>query len=183
MLRPQIENWTSDLEAEELARLAADRRVLEVGSYHGFGTVIMAQAGAEVWALDWHQGDRDLGDLNTLPKWWRNVRRHELEDRVVGLVGRSERVLPVLKRGYYDLVFVDGYHSYEQARLDLLLSIPLLAPNGVLAVHDYCPTWPSVVRAVDELFGALPREPPQFRLVDSLAVIDRSLAFPTKFSR
>lgn len=177
--RPLIEGWTSNAEAAELARLAAGRQVLEVGAFKGFGTVLMAQAGATVWAIDWHRGDADLGERDTLCAWWTNVRRHHVEDQVVGLVGRSVPVMAALVAQRFDLVFIDAYHAYEAVRADITAALPLLSPGGLMAFHDYDPRiWPGVVRAVDELVeqllrdGRLARQSGRkLRVVDSLAVV------------
>ena len=45
-----------------------------------------------------------------------------------------------------DVVFVDGDHEYEQARRDAHNALAILAPEGVLFLHD---TWP-VFRAATE---------------------------------
>lgn len=170
MRRPLIDSWTSDAEAAELARLAKGRKVLELGTYRGFGAVLMALAGArQVHAVDWHRGDSSLGPTDTLCAWWTNVRRHHVEDLVVGHVGRSEAVLSLFYPESFDLAFIDADHEYEAVRRDILLVLPLMEEGGVLAFHDYCPVWPGVVRAVDELCErqTLPK-----RLVDSLAVVN-----------
>ena len=153
MKRPRIDSWTTDAEAAELARLAAGKIVLEVGTYKGFGAVLMAQAGATVWAVDWHRGDADLGATDTLCAWWTNVRRAGVADQVVGLVGRSDRVLTALRHRWWDMAFIDGDHSYEAVTQDIRLTLPLVRAGGLLVFHDYCPTWPGVVRAVDELIA------------------------------
>lgn len=168
MKRPNIPNWTSDAEAAELARLAPRCRVLEVGTFRGFGAVWMALNGATVWAVDWHRGDADLGELDTLTSWWTNVRRHHVEDQVVGLVGRSADVLPLLLPKSFDVAFVDAAHDLASVRADIAMVRPLLRAGGVLACHDYCAVWPGVVEAVDELVktGEM-----ALRCVDSLAIL------------
>jgi predicted O-methyltransferase YrrM len=170
MQRPDIEGWTTDPEAKALAELAAGKTVLEVGAYKGFGTVLMAQAGATVWAVDWHRGDADLGPRDTLCGWWTNVRRHHVEDQVVGLVGRSQDVLPLLREGMFGLAFIDGYHAYEAVTEDVRLALPLLAPGGLVAFHDYSDTWPDVKRAVNELAADQTRGG-KVQLYGSLAVV------------
>jgi predicted O-methyltransferase YrrM len=171
-VRPLIEGWTSDREAAELGRLAAGRVVLEVGTYRGFGAVLMARAGAvRVWAVDWHRGDPDLGERDTLCGWWGNVRRHGVADQVVGLVGRSEVVLPLLRPQSFELAFIDAYHAEEAVRRDIELVLPLMRPAGVLAFHDYSTTWPGVIRAVDALRERQGRGWPM-RVIDSLAVLE-----------
>lgn len=170
-MRPAIDNWTTDREAAELRRLAAGKVVLEVGTYKGFGAILMAQAGATVWAADWHRGDADLGPRDTLCAWWTNVRRHHVEDQVVGLVGRASQVLPMLRYASFDLAFIDGDHAYEAVREDIENVLPLLRTGGVLAFHDYSPTWPGVRQAVDELRHRMGRAYPM-RIVGSLAVLE-----------
>ena len=38
-----------------------------------------------------------------------------------------------------DLVFIDGGHSYAQARRDYENALRIIAPGGTLALHDTCP--------------------------------------------
>lgn len=179
-IRPMFEGWTSDAEVEELVRLVAGKTVLEVGAYRGFGTVVMAQAGATVWAIDWHRGDAALGPRDTLCGWWTNVSRHHVEDQVVGLVGRSREVMAMLRPSTFDVVFIDADHSYDAVREDIDGALRLVKDQGgVLAFHDYNrEVWPGVVRAVDELveqllkLGMLARQDGRkLRVVDSLAVV------------
>lgn len=39
-----------------------------------------------------------------------------------------------------DLVFIDGLHTYEQSRADVLNALPLLSKKGVIVMHDCSPT-------------------------------------------
>ncbi|MFH0883264.1 MAG: CmcI family methyltransferase [bacterium] len=89
------------------------------------------------------------------------------------LAGRSEDVAPHLaelfkKDGHRPpFIFIDGDHSYEGVRRDLLNYWPLLDVGGILVVHDYLPPLdecnreailfhhagnePGIRRAVDEV--------------------------------
>lgn len=66
-----------------------------------------------------------------------------------------------------DMVFIDGDHSYEGCRDDILNWLPNIKPGGIIAVHDYkketvfqrtdlppnvphYKAWPGVDAAVDE---------------------------------
>lgn len=40
---------------------------------------------------------------------------------------------------YYDIVFVDGLHIFEQAYRDIVNSLKWLSPNGTIVVHDCNP--------------------------------------------
>jgi len=40
---------------------------------------------------------------------------------------------------YFDLVFIDGLHMYEQVKKDILNSLKFLNSNGIILVHDCLP--------------------------------------------
>jgi len=48
---------------------------------------------------------------------------------------------------FFDCVFIDGLHVYEQARKDILNSIKFLNTNGLIILHDCLPTkiWNQIV--------------------------------------
>lgn len=46
----------------------------------------------------------------------------------------------------YDIVFVDSFHTYRASRLDLLGAMCLLAPHGIMVVHDCNPTDATIVQ-------------------------------------
>lgn len=53
-----------------------------------------------------------------------------------------------------DMVFVDGDHSYEHCKSDILSWLPHIKPGGVIALHDYHKdVWPGVAQATDETLG------------------------------
>ena len=39
----------------------------------------------------------------------------------------------------FNLIFIDGLHTYDQARKDLINSIKVLKPNGCIVMHDFLP--------------------------------------------
>jgi hypothetical protein len=42
----------------------------------------------------------------------------------------------------FDVIFIDGLHTYDQARRDVINAIKFLNPNGWVALHDMLPrTW------------------------------------------
>jgi len=174
----EIPTAVTEREAVRLQELAAGRRVLEMGAHLGFSTIVLAREAAELHSVDWHRGELDR-EGDSLVRFRDNLRSHGVEDRVLVHVGSFEAVLPTLRPGF-DLIFIDGCHSYEAVRQDIKLALPLLLPNGVLAFHDYdrehqngfragdwagflATDW-GVTRAVDEL--GQPCE-----VVDTLAIL------------
>ena len=67
---------------------------------------------------------------------------------------RSELALPkILEQGEgrFDLVFIDGWHTFDHTLLDSFYATRLLRVDGVLAIHD---VWhPGVSRAVEFLMN------------------------------
>lgn len=55
------------------------------------------------------------------------------------------RALVASRRQYYDLVFVDPHHTYENSYEDLVGALELVRPGGMIVVHDCNPRDPSIV--------------------------------------
>jgi predicted O-methyltransferase YrrM len=171
----------AEVELDRLNELAVGKTVLEIGSRYGASTIGMAGSGAAVvYALDWHKGDKwheaaGAGVGDTLTQFWLHVYFYKLRDKIIPLVGSSQQVLPLLQDETFDLIFVDGDHSYEGASYDFQQALRLLKPGGTIAIHDYerelkltgyqgTPLEIGVTRAADELLGSADEQ------VDSLAI-------------
>jgi predicted O-methyltransferase YrrM len=132
--------------------------VLEIGSYCGRSTILLAEAarlaGTVAVTVDHHRGseeqqpgweyhdtslvDPEVGLMDTLPRFRRTLHAAGLEPYVVALVGRSPQ-LARLWGTQVGLVFVDGGHTDEHATGDYEGWVPHLAPEGLLVVHDVFP--------------------------------------------
>lgn len=42
-------------------------------------------------------------------------------------------------KNFFDIIFIDGLHHYEQVKKDILNSLKVLNPGGVILVHDCLP--------------------------------------------
>ena len=180
--------WSSlmDEESAKLRELAKDKRVLEIGAAFGFSTSNLASTAKHVWSCDphnivpsWHLFGIETHDVlnkygaGTLPVLQQNLIDAGLDKKVTICIGYSQELLgrdtPLVKelRGKIDLAFIDGDHSVNACLTDLENCARLLAPGGVLAVHDYGEfNNPGVQIAVDEWRRVVPIE-----LVGTLAVI------------
>ncbi|WP_042379713.1 class I SAM-dependent methyltransferase [Streptacidiphilus melanogenes] len=132
--------------------------VLEIGTYCGRSTILLAEAarlaGTVAITVDHHRGseeqqpgweyhdtslvDPEVGLMDTLPRFRRTLHAAGLEPHVVALVGRSPQ-LASLWGTQVGLVFVDGGHTDEHATGDYEGWVPHLAPEGLLVVHDVFP--------------------------------------------
>jgi methyltransferase family protein len=165
--RIEIVTALTENEKNCLAELARGAVVLEVGSQQGASTVAMAREAKVVHAVDWHRGDPEAGEGDTLLSYWRNLHAYGVRDRVVTHIGDSALVLPSLRLGAFSGVFLDGCHEEEAVRRDLALAEPLVQQGGWFAFHDYGRF--GVTPVVDEFVenGDL-----SMRVVDSIAVVE-----------
>jgi predicted O-methyltransferase YrrM len=71
----------------------------------------------------------------------------------------SDVAAPMFKDGYFDMVYLDGDHTYGGVSRDVKAWLPKVRKGGVLAGHDYNPSGKydrklcDVDRAVDDCFG------------------------------
>lgn len=132
-----ISSAVSQEECEKLGELADDKICLELGSWYGRSAVAMGSVAKRIHAVDWHKGDPQSGQVDTLKGFMANIDRYGIRGRAVVHVGRNEEVLPALALGYFDLVFVDSFHTQAAVERDIELVVPLVKPGGVIAFHDY----------------------------------------------
>ncbi|MEU2394230.1 class I SAM-dependent methyltransferase [Streptomyces sp. NPDC007369] len=132
--------------------------LLEVGTYCGRSTILLAdaarEAGVSAITVDHHRGseeqqpgweyhdpsvvDPEIGLMDTLPAFRRTLHRAGLEEHVIAIVGRSPQVAAVWG-GELGFVFIDGGHTDEHATGDYEGWVPHLAEGGTLVIHDVFP--------------------------------------------
>ena len=137
---PAIPGWLEEPEGRLLARLARDRRVLELGSYLGLSTVWMARVAASVVAVDTFDGRATGLPLeDTYEAFCANLRRHGVADRVRAIRSETREALPALaSEGMaFDVIFIDAAHDAASVAADFAEARRLLRPGGMVAFHDY----------------------------------------------
>ena len=132
--------------------------LVEIGSYCGKSTIYLGAAaraaGTQLVSVDHHRGSEECqpgwehhdatvvdpatGRIDTLPWWRRAVEHGELEGSVIGVVGDSAVVAGLITPPV-SLVFIDGGHGTDPAWGDYRGWAPLVAPGGLLAIHDVFP--------------------------------------------
>ncbi len=132
-------------EAAALSRLAAGRRTaVEIGVYEGGSAVKLCEAlgaGATLHLIDpfgHHPMALRPKQAGTERATRRVVERAAARSgtRLVWHVAFSADVARDWRDDLCDFVFVDGDHSEAGCRLDWDLWHPLVAPGGLLALHD-----------------------------------------------
>lgn len=154
-----IEGWLSPEEQRLLAQIAVAAAplgpdYLEVGSYCGKSTVVIASALRDagirriLYAVDPHGDFPDGRHETSLPILEENLRSRGLEPWVRIVQARST---DVRVDGEYALVFIDGDHSYDSVAADVAHFRDAIAPGGFLAFHDYSRYWPGVRTVVQRV--------------------------------
>lgn len=130
-------------EVKFLALLAAcptaDGEILEIGTFKGKSTIVLARAArltgtAKVVAVDPFVLGSDAPDA-ALAHLRGNLQKHGVaehvefhQDHAAGLAhGWNRRIR---------LLWIDGDHTYEGAKSDFALFSPFLPDGGILAMHD-----------------------------------------------
>jgi len=144
--------------------------IVEIGSYVGKSSIIMAGASMEgnkmpVYCVDtW----MDNGDgIDHFPEFKKNIKHYGVEDKIKVFRGNSAKMSFDFKLNCKDkigLLFIDGDHSYEGVRRDFITWSRMV--NGFIAFHDYI-SCDGMTKLIDSLManGA------DIDLTNSLAVI------------
>jgi hypothetical protein len=145
---PPVEGWLTEDQARRLHDRAAGTRpagaVVEIGSFRGRSTIVLARAAGAVVAIDPHAGG-DRGPQEITPDAARgdddhaaftaNLREAGVADRVRHVRRLSGEALGAVD-GSLSLLFVDGAHRFGPAREDIVRWGGRVAPGGAMLVHD-----------------------------------------------
>ena len=122
-------------------RQAPGATMVEIGSYIGASANFLAAAAQEiggepvVHCVDtWHNEGMSEGLRDTWPEFQTNTLRYA--SLIIPHRGHSVDVGSTFDE-QIDLLFLDGDHSYEGCRADVLAWLPHLKPGGVVVMHDY----------------------------------------------
>ena len=143
----KIEGYLTQLEAECLFDLAkqAENCIVEIGSYKGLSTVVLAEGsrngyGVPVYAIDPHIPHTDTtGSTEVLygphAKWafYKNLLRYNCE-KIVNVVQLPSALVSQCWYTQIGLLFIDGDHTYEGVKGDFDHWQGLV--KGKIAFHD-----------------------------------------------
>jgi hypothetical protein len=145
------DGWLRDNQAALLwdaaARVRPGGQVVEIGSYHGKSTVVLARAsapGVRVVAIDPHAGnDRGPGEWSgplaagdaDYALFVSHVTEAGVANRVAHVRQFSQRAHAQVD-GEIDLLYIDGAHGYGQASSDIVTWGGRVCIGGEMYIHD-----------------------------------------------
>lgn len=160
-----LHGWFPDVtrrKLEEFFKTQEIKNVLEVGAWLGLSTKFFAERAELIVAIDTWQGSdcHKSGEHGVSIGGRDYVRSLELllDQFLFNLRGYEEKVCPIktdsrsafdLKLPMFDLVYIDGDHSYELVHNDINLALKLTNKGSIICGDDYCGSWPGVAKAVD----------------------------------
>ncbi len=152
----EVGGMTFDVQGYALFELARNGPgqggIVEVGSFMGRSTCWLALGSRaacreKVLAVDHFTGspehqkggtheDKTIVEQGTtLPDFQRNIAAMGVTDYVDYFVGTSEEAVKNWE-GPVRLLFIDGDHSFEAAKLDFDSWTPFVPPGGIVTMHD-----------------------------------------------
>ncbi len=150
-LAGDADGWMTDDQGRRLhdaaARCHAPARIVEIGSFRGRSTIVLAASaapGVEIVAIDPHAGnDRGPGEIDGYAVeaatdreiFEANLRRAGVADRVRHVAAFSDAAHGDVADPI-DVLYIDGAHRYAPARADIRSWGLRVADDGTLLIHD-----------------------------------------------
>jgi predicted O-methyltransferase YrrM len=153
----QIQTFTTRHELCNLMELALacpdNASVLEIGSYLGASACYIAAGlfgrNATMYCVDtWNNETMPGGVHDTFTQFKQNL--EPVWSMIRPVRKRSADLTAADLKPPFNLAFLDGDHSYDTTHNDFRIVSPMMAPDGVIALHD-TKSFPGVARALGEI--------------------------------
>lgn len=150
------------------------KKFIEIGVYKGhsityLGNLLINRKGAELHAVDlwddtyiWDDNFTKLtGDYKKYKQkikpylfdiYKKHLKFKNLDNFIQSHKGFSDKMASKFSDNYFDFIFIDADHTYEQVIKDIKAWLPKLKKGGIIAGHDYGNKDTGVKRAVDSIF-------------------------------
>lgn len=145
-----------------------EMNMIEIGSYLGDSTLVFSEHFNSVIAIDPFIEDYDPDDdtCNYAPlsqvydefirRTKDNPKIHLMRiksDEGVEILTNAAKKLGSDRINVFDFIYIDGMHTYDQVKKDIVNYLPLVKKGGFIGGHDYADNKEQVVRAVNEIIG------------------------------
>jgi hypothetical protein len=134
--------------------------IAEVGVFQGDFSKLIYKflSPKELHLIDIFEGNACSGDKNgnnvvhtNLSHEFNKLKNYFKDNNSIFLhKGKSENVLLHFPDDYFDVIYIDGDHSYDGVSKDLTLAKAKVKKGGIISGHDYGPQFLSVIYAVND---------------------------------
>lgn len=159
-----IQGWLSPTEAFILYSMSLENKdssgkILEIGSFLGKSSYWLAKGtkernGHKITCVDTFRGSEEHQDLlkgqSTFTLFKENLIKAQVFDYVIPIKRSSEEAFVSFK-DKISLLFIDGSHTYDDVKKDLLNWEQCLSAGGVVILHDSNGQWEGPTRVANEL--------------------------------
>lgn len=131
-------SWLTPIWETHLAESKDKQNIhfLDIGSFEGRSSLwflenILTDPTSSITCVD--SFSRKGGE----PRFDHNIGVSGFSKQVTKIKGKSEDVLPTLKKQSFDIIYIDGCHKPLNVLMDAVLSWLLLKPGGIIIFDDY----------------------------------------------
>ena len=142
---------TQEITIKFLSHLSLNKNVFEFGTFRGQTTYNLSKKANKVYTFDLGTNNSNEGYPNYEVG---EIYKKNNTKNITQLIGNS--TLFNFEEYYqkFDLVWLDGGHSYEVCKKDFETSLKLIRPKNqntsIIIIDDY-PSWKGVKKAVEEI--------------------------------
>ena len=132
--------------------------MVEIGSYLGESTIMFAQKFKKVITIDPFINNYDDSEY---PKKYAAL--SVVYEKFLENISAYSNIFHIRKKSddaifdiidEVDFVYIDGHHTYEQVKKDIINYKKVIKDGGIIGGHDFCDVWEQrVVKAVVECLG------------------------------
>lgn len=132
----------------EFVRTIRPEVVIEVGSWKGLSTWILAHHSDAIYCIDtWKAADstpvmqEEAAGRDIFSLFRQNMAQLRIWDRIKPMMMRSEEAAKIIAGHCADLIFIDADHIYDSVYNDILLWKGKVKFGGILCGHDCDILW------------------------------------------
>lgn len=129
--------------------------ICEIGSFRGVSSSLFAEFCKTVYCIDpWvpYSNNIDVVNQGMIDDAEREFNeRSENYTNIIKIKSSSLEACKTFDDNYFDLVYVDGSHSYNDVKNDIVNWLPKIKQSGFISGHDFYHE--SIKRAIFETIG------------------------------